>query len=153
QGAHGHEHFDGESSQRAHRPGLLRVRPCALRGGQAPPDRRPDGRPHRIDDRRAPDRAHRSIHSVSGLVPEQHFRAGRAPALSFRACFLRSRPEPDSEKLSMQFKRYFLAVFLMLLFVSAGCSRAVSVGSEPSNYAVDVTNRTSTAVDVYWSTG
>src|SRR6185369_11235830 len=55
----------------------------------------------------------------------------------------------------MQFKRSLLAVFLMLLFVSAGCasSRGVSVGSDTGNYAVDVTNQTSRAVDVYWSTG
>ena len=55
----------------------------------------------------------------------------------------------------MQIKRSFLAIFLMLLFVSAGCasSRGVSVGSEASNYAVDVTNRTGSAVDVFWSTG
>ena len=49
----------------------------------------------------------------------------------------------------------FLALLLLLVCTTAGCasSRGVSVGSDTGQYALDVTNTTGTAVDVYWSTG
>ncbi len=55
----------------------------------------------------------------------------------------------------MRYNRSIFPVLLLLIIAIAGCAstRGVSVGSDTANYAIDVTNSTGSAVDVYWSAG